>query len=138
MPVTQTPPRGKVKESAFEAEMARRNPSNRRDFFTVSTVAMDVPNYDPAPFYATVCKSFEKQYVKEQRRIERAQRAELRAQKGVAKSRRPSKFSEPTTVMSMESMPEQTTAEIHAFIPIEAYDDVPLLSDEEILGLAAR
>ncbi|ENZ77763.1 MULTISPECIES: hypothetical protein [Ralstonia] len=138
MPVSQTPPKGKLKESAFEAEMARRNPSNRRDFFTVSTVAMDVPNYDPAPFYATVSKTFEKEYVKEQRRIERAKRAEQRALKGAAKARRPAKVSELTTVMSMEPIPQQTTAEIHAFIPIEAYDDVPLLSDEEVMGLAAR
>ncbi|MBA9859873.1 hypothetical protein [Ralstonia insidiosa] len=138
MPVTQTPPKGKLKVAAFEAEMARRNPASRRDFISVTTVPMDVPNYDPTPFYATVSKVFGKEYVKEQRRIERAQRAEQRAKQNATKARRPARVEEPSTLMSMEPIPERTTAEIHAFIPIEAYDDVPLLSDEEIQGLVAR
>lgn len=150
MPVAQAVVKPKPKQSGYKAEMARRDPAVRRDFFPATTVMMSVPNYDPDPYYATISKEFGEQYEKVQRKIEREARAVVRAEKAAAKARKDAMAQAKANSQAMsdarshEPAPERQTAEIHAFIAPEEgtfaapWEDVPPLSDEEARRFAAR
>ena len=44
MPVAQAVVKPRTKLSGYKAELQRRDPAVRRDFFPATTVAMSVPN----------------------------------------------------------------------------------------------
>ncbi|WP_176318017.1 hypothetical protein [Burkholderia vietnamiensis] len=150
MPVAQAVVKPRTKLSGYKAELQRRDPAVRRDFFPATTVAMSVPNYDPDPYYATISKDFGKQYEKVHRKIEREARAAARAEKAAVKALEPAKAQAKANgqampeVRSQEPAPERQTAEIHAFIAPEEcafaapWEDVPPLSEEEARRFAAR
>lgn len=148
MPVAQAVVKPKTKLSGYKAELARRDPAVRRDFFPATTAVMTVPNYDPDPYYATISKEFGKQYEKAQRKIEREARAATRAKKATTKAREDALANANSQAMSdarsQERAPERQTAEIHAFIAPEEsafagpWEDVPPISEEEALRFAAR
>ncbi|ERJ38552.1 MULTISPECIES: hypothetical protein [Burkholderia] len=150
MPVAQAVVKPRTKLSGYKAELQRRDPAVRRDFFPATTVAMSVPNYDPDPYYATISKDFGKQYEKVHRKIEREARAAARAEKAAVKALELAKAQAKANgqampeVRSQEPAPERQTAEIHAFIAPEEcafaapWEDVPPLSEEEARRFAAR
>ncbi|MBR8173874.1 hypothetical protein KDX27_40000 [Burkholderia cenocepacia] len=150
MPVAQAVVKPRTKLSGYKAELQRRDPAVRRDFFPATTVAMSVPNYDPDPYYATISKDFGKQYEKVHRKIEREARAAARAEKAAVKALELAKAQAKANgqampeVRSQELAPERQTAEIHAFIAPEEcafaapWEDVPPLSEEEARRFAAR
>lgn len=150
MPVAQAVVKPRTKLSGYKAELQRRDPAVRRDFFPATTVAMSVPNYDPDPYYATISKDFGKQYEKVHRKIEREARAAARAEKAAVKALELAKAQAKANgqampeVRSQEPAPERQTAEIHAFIAPEECafaapcEDVPPLSEEEARRFAAR
>lgn len=150
MPVAQAVVKPRTKLSGYKAELQRRDPAVRRDFFPATTVAMSVPNYDPDPYYATISKDFGKQYEKVHRKIEREARAAARAEKAavkaleLAKAQAKANGQSMPEVRSQEPAPERQTAEIHAFIAPEEcafaapWEDVPPLSEEEARRFAAR
>lgn len=150
MPVAQAVVKPRTKLSGYKAELQRRDPAVRRDFFPATTVAMSVPNYDPDPYYATISKDFGKQYEKVHRKIEREARAAARAEKAAVKALELAKAQAKANgqampeVSSQEPAPERQTAEIHAFIAPEEcafaapWEDVPPLSEEEARRFAAR
>lgn len=150
MPVAQAVVKPRTKLSGYKAELQRRDPAVRRDFFPATTVAMSVPNYDPDPYYATISKDFGKQYEKVHRKIEREARASARAEKAAVKALELAKAQAKANgqampeVRSQEPAPERQTAEIHAFIAPEEcafaapWEDVPPLSEEEARRFAAR
>ena len=125
MPVAQAVVKPRTKLSGYKAELQRRDPAVRRDFFPATTVAMSVPNYDPDPYYATISKDFGKQYEKVHRKIEREARAAARAEKAAVKALELAKAQAKANgqampeVRSQEPAPERQTAEIHAFIAPE-------------------
>lgn len=150
MPVAQAVVKPRTKLSGYKAELQRRDPAVRRDFFPATTVAMSVPNYDPDPYYATISKDFGKQYEKVHSKIEREARAAARAEKAAVKALELAKAQAKANgqampeVRSQEPAPERQTAEIHAFIAPEEcafaapWEDVPPLSEEEARRFAAR
>lgn len=150
MPVAQAVVKTRTKLSGYKAELQRRDPAVRRDFFPATTVAMSVPNYDPDPYYATISKDFGKQYEKVHRKIEREAHAAARAEKAAVKALELAKAQAKANgqampeVRSQEPAPERQTAEIHAFIAPEEcafaapWEDVPPLSEEEARRFAAR
>lgn len=150
MPVAQAVVKPRTKLSGYKAELQRRDPAVRRDFFPATTVAMSVPNYYPDPYYATISKDFGKQYEKVHRKIEREARAAARAEKAAVKALELAKAQAKANCQAMpefrsqEPAPERQTAEIHAFIAPEEcafaapWEDVPPLSEEEARRFAAR
>ncbi len=150
MPVAQAVVKPRTKLSGYKAELQRRDPAVRRDFFPATTVAMSVPNYDPDPYYATISKEFGKQYVKVHRKIERDARAAARAETaavkalGEAKAKAKANGQAMSEARSQEPAPERQTAEIHAFIAPEEctfaapWEDIPPISEEEARRFAAR
>lgn len=150
MPVAQAVVKPRTKLSGYKAELQRRDPAVRREFFPATTVAMSVPKYDPDPYYATISKDFGKQYEKVHRKIEREARAAARAEKAavkaleLAKAQAKANSQAMPEVRSQEPAPERQTAEIHAFIAPEEcafaapWEDVPPLSEEEARRFAAR
>jgi hypothetical protein len=148
MPVAHAVVKPKTKQSGYKAELARRDPAVRRDFFPATTAVMSVPNYDPDPYYATISKEFGKQFGKAQRKIEREARAAVQAKKARTKAREEAMAKASSQAISdarsQEHAPERQTAEIHAFIAPEEgtfaapWEDVPPLSEEEARRFAAR
>jgi len=150
MPVAQAIVKLKMKLSGYRAELQRRDPAVRRDFFPAKTVVMSVPNYDPDPYYATISKEFGKQYEKVHRKIERDARAAARAEKAAVKALEEAKAQAKANSQAMsdahlqERAPERQTAEIHAFIAPEEctfaapWEDIPPISEEEARRFAAR
>ncbi|CAB3754726.1 hypothetical protein [Paraburkholderia humisilvae] len=150
MPVAQAVVKPKPKLSGYKAELARRDPAVRRDFFPATTVLMSVPNYDPDPYYATISKEFGQQYEKAHRKIEREARATARALKAAAKAREEAMaMAKANSQVMADARPnerpqERPTAEIHAFIAPEEgtfaapWEDVPPISDEEARRFATR
>lgn len=136
--------------SGYQAEMARRHAGLRRDFLPMTTVVMEVPNYNPDAFYASVSKEFGKQYEKEQAKIEREKRKVERLAKKAEKARKEAALARANAAKeaasaspSVESAPVRQSAEIHAFIAPEGmcaapWEDVPPISDEEAQRFAAR
>jgi hypothetical protein len=129
MPVAQAVVKPKAKLSGYKAELQRRDPAVRRDFFPATTVVMSVPNYDPDPYYATISKEFGKQYEKAHRKIEREARAVARAAKAAVKAREAAKAQANANSQAMLEAHSQEQA---------PWEDIPPISEEEARRFAAR
>lgn len=110
-------------DEPFFSELARRDPRKRRDFGIGTTVSVDVPGYDPDPYYATISKRFGASFAKEQRRLLRQRRKDAKAA---------------AEMLAAIQQPVRPSAQIHAFIPPEGLavppwsDDVPFPDDDDV------